>query len=252
MIRTLIVDDMLPARKRIRRFLGAHAEFEIVGECADGRAAVSAVRELAPDLLFLDVQMPEMDGFQVLEEIGAQLPPAVVFVTAYDQFALRAFDVHALDYLLKPFDEERFRRALERAETQLEQSRAGATNERLRALLNEVSARPKRAARIAIKSSGRTVLLATDEIDYVEGAGNYLRLKAGKKMHLIRDRLSRVEERLDPEKFVRIHRSTIVNVERIKELRPLFNGDQALTLHDGTRLTMSRSYREKLLSLLIW
>jgi len=249
-IRTLIVDDMPLARKRIRRFLGAYPEFEVVGECSNGRDAVGAILDLAPDLLFLDVQMPEMDGFEVLEEVGAGLPPAVVFVTAYDQFALRAFDVHALDYLLKPLDEERFRRALERAKAQLKQSRAGETDERLRALLREVGARPKRISRMTVKSAGRTVILATDEIDYVESAGNYLRLKVGKETHLIRESLSRLEEKLDPEKFVRIHRSTIVNVDRVREMHPLFNGDQAITLHDGTRLVMSRTYREKLFSLL--
>jgi two-component system, LytTR family, response regulator len=247
-MRVIIVDDEPLARAVLREHLGAHADVDIVGECANGFEAVKAIAELGPEVVFLDIQMPKLDGFEVVELAGAKTH--YVFVTAYDQFALRAFDVHALDYLLKPLDEERFRRALERAKAQLKQSRAGETDERLRALLREVGAQRKRIARMTVKSAGRTVILATDEIDYVESAGNYLRLKVGKDAHLIRESLSRLEEKLDPEKFVRIHRSTIVNVDRIKEMHPLFNGDQVITLHDGTRLTMSRTYREKLFSLL--
>ena len=249
-IHTLIVDDMLLARKRIRRYLSADQEIEVIGECSDGLKAVTFIRELKPDLLFLDVQMPEMDGFQVLGEVGAELVPAVIFVTAYDQFALQAFDVHALDYLLKPFDRQRFQRAVGRAKTQIKQQQTGDLNERIGALLHDIKAQPQSLKRLIVKSSGRTIILTADEIDYVEAAGNYLRLRAGKAAHFIRDRLGQLEKKLDPEKFARIHRSTIVNIERIKEMHPLFNGDQMVILHDGTKLTMSRRYRDKLLSLL--
>lgn len=248
-IRTLIVDDMLLARKRIRRYLSADPEIEIVGECSDGLKAISAIQELRPDLLFLDVQMPEIDGFQVLERVGPELVSAVIFVTAYDQFALRAFDVHALDYLLKPFERERFYRAIERAKAQIKQRQTGKFDERLRALLQDMDVQSKYLKRLLVKSAGRTIFLAIDEIDYIETAGNYLRLKSGKEAHLIRERLSHLQTRLDPEKFARIHRSTIVNIERIKEMYPLFNGDQMIILHDGTQLTMSRNYRDKLLSM---
>jgi two-component system, LytTR family, response regulator len=248
-IHTLIVEDMLLARKRIRRQLSADPEIEVVGECPDGLSAVTAIRALAPDLLFLDVQMPEMNAFQVLGEVGVEQVPAVIFVTAYDQFAIQAFDVHAVDYLLKPFSRERFQRAVERAKNQIRQRRTGDVDGRLRALLDDVGA-PRYQKRLAVKSSGVTVILAADEIDFIEGAGNYLRLKAAGETHMIRDRLSQLEAKLDPEKFARIHRSTIVNVERIKKMSPLFNGDQMVILRDGTRLTMSRRYRDTLSALL--
>ena len=248
-IRTVIVDDMPLARRRIKRYLGVDDEIEVIAECANGSEAVDAIRKLRPDLLFLDVQMPEMDGFDVLAEIGADRMPAVVFVTAFDEFALKAFDVNAVDYLLKPFDHERFRRALARVKLQIAQ-RSGTLNERLSVLLSEVKAKPKYLKRLVVKASGRTMVLLTAEIDYIEAAGNYLRIRIGKSEYLIRDRLSSLESKLDPEKFTRIHRSTIVNVERIKEMHPLFNGDQMLILDKGSQLTMSRNYRDKLLSLL--
>ncbi len=250
-IRTLVVDDMLLARQRIRRYIGDDPEIEIVGECAGGREAIAAVRELAPDLLFLDVQMPEMDGFQVLEELSKEAHvPAVIFVTAYDQFALRAFDVHALDYLLKPFDRERLGLAVERAKAQLRETKKTILDERLQALLQDIRAPQNYLKRLAVKTSGRIVFLTTDEIDWIETAGNYLKIHAGKSSHMIRERMSQLESKLDPLKFVRIHRTTIVNVDRIKEMHPLFNGDQIITLRDGRQLTMSRTYRDNLRSLL--
>lgn len=249
-IRALIVDDMPPARRRIKRNLDGDQEIEVVGECADGRAAVEAIRALRPDLIFLDVQMPEMDGFKVIEEVRAELMPAVVFVTAYDQFALRAFEVHAFDYLLKPFDRERFRQTVERAKEALRRRQPDELGERLRALLLDVRAQPRYLKRVKVKSLGRTLILPAEEIDYIETAGNYLRLQAGKSSYLIRESLSAFEAQLDPEVFARIHRSTIVNLERIREMHPLFNGDQTIILRDGTKLTMSRSYRDRLLSLL--
>jgi two-component system LytT family response regulator len=249
-IRTLIIDDMLLARKRVRRYLSADPEVEIVGECADGHEAISAIESLSPDLLFLDVQMPELDGFDVLKAVGAEKIPAVIFVTAYDQFALRAFEVHALDYLLKPFDRERVRKALERAKAQLKHQEAGILDERLQALLKDIRTESRYLKRLAVKTTGRTIFLLTDEIDWIESAGNYLKLHTGRDAHLIRERMSQLEVRLDPEKFVRIHRSTLVNIDRIKEMQPLFNGDQLITLRDGKQLTMSRTYRDKLLALL--
>jgi two-component system LytT family response regulator len=247
-IRTIIVDDMLLARRRIQRFLSDEADFEIVGECADGPTAVAAVNDLKPDLLFLDVQMPEMDGFAVLKELKAENMPAVVFVTAYDQFALKAFEVHALDYLVKPFDRARFLNAINRARKQVKRIQSGDLNERLQALVRDLGGQSPFTRRLLIKSSGKTIILQTDEIDYVEAAGNYLRLKTGAVGHLIRERMSQLEARLDPEKFVRIHRSTIVNVQRIKEMHPLFNGDQTIVLHNGAQLILSRRYRENLMA----
>lgn len=249
-IRTLIVDDMLLARKRVRRYLSADPEIEFVGECADGREAIAAIKALAPDLLFLDVQMPELDGFGVLEAVGPAACPAVIFVTAYDQFALRAFDVHALDYLLKPFDRERVRKAVERARSQLRQRESGALDERLHALLKDLKTESPYLKRLAVKTTGRTIFLLAEELDWIESAGNYLKLHAGRESHLIRERMSQLEARLDPAKFVRIHRSTLVNIDRIKEMQPLFNGDQLVTLRDGKQLTMSRTYRDRLLLLL--
>jgi two-component system LytT family response regulator len=241
---------MAPARRRVKKSLDADPEIEVVGECADGRAAVEAIRKLRPDLIFLDVQMPGMNGFEIIEEVGAEVMPAVIFVTAYDEFALRAFEVHAFDYLLKPFDRERFRKSVEHAKEELRRRRPDELGERLRALLLDVQAQPRYLKRVKVKSSGHTLILPTEEIDFVESAGNYLRLQAGRSTYLIRESLSAFEAQLDPEVFARIHRSTIVNLKRIKELHPLFNGDQTIILIDGTKLTMSRNYTDRLLSLL--
>jgi two-component system LytT family response regulator len=249
-MRTLIVDDEPLARERIRTLLREEPDIELVGECADGHEAVSAIEEKRPELLFLDVQMPEMDGFAVLEAVGAERVPAVVFVTAYDRYALRAFDVHALDYLLKPFDRERFRKALARARTQIGERRDGALGARLLALLKDIKQEPKYRDRFVIKSAGRVLFLRADEIDWIEAAGNYVQLHIGSATHLMRDTMSGLEARLQPEKFVRIHRSTIVQVDRIKEMQPSFHGDYVVLLEDGTRLNLSRSYREKLQAVL--
>jgi two-component system LytT family response regulator len=250
MIRALIVDDESLAREKIVTLLDDDAEVEIVGECADGLAAISAIESQKPDLLFLDVQMPELDGFGVIETIEAELMPVVIFVTAYDQYALRAFEVHALDYLLKPFDRERFNKALERAKHQIERERAGAMNQQLFALLNDLKARPKHLERLVIRSGGRVFFLRADEIDWVEAAANYVRLHVGRESHLLRETINSLASRLDPDKFLRIHRSTIVNLERVKELQPWFHGDFVVILRDGTQLTSSRSYREQLRNLL--
>lgn len=248
-IRTLIVDDEPLARQRLKRFLEEDAETEVVGECADGREAVEQIERLKPDLLFLDIQMPEVDGFGVLEALAEAEMPAVVFVTAYDQYALRAFDVHAVDYLLKPYDRDRFRKALKRARMQIEQRRSGDVDRRLLSLLAHVKAEQKHLERLVIKSVGRVFFLKTEEIDWIESSGNYVRLHAGGEAHLLRETMNRLAAKLDPDKHLRIHRSTIVNIERIKELQPLFSGDYVVILRDGTQLTLSRSYRDKLLEL---
>jgi two-component system, LytTR family, response regulator len=249
-IRTLIVDDMLLARKRVKRYLANDPDIEIVGEASDGREAVEAVRELKPDLMLLDVQMPEVDGFEVISRLSGEKLPLVIFITAFDHFALRAFEVHAVDYLLKPFDAERLQRALERAKVQLQHAQHTNLESRMNALLQDITGTPRNVKRLAVKTNGRTIFLNVDEIDWIEAAGNYLKLQAGKESHMIRERISQIENKLDSSQFVRIHRSYIVNLDRIKEMQPLFNGDQVVILRSGKRLTMSRTYRDRLMSLL--
>ena len=245
-IRALIIDDEPLARERIRTLLKKDRSVHVAGECGDGKRAVKAIRRHRPDLVFLDVQMPEMDGFSVLEALQPEEIPVVIFATAYDKYALRAFEVHALDYLLKPFDRERFGTALARAREQIERNKNGDVNRRLLSLLSARAVDHKPAERLVIKSAGRITFLRTDEVDWIEAAGNYLRLHTGADEHLLRETMKELEARLDASKFVRIHRSTIVNADRIKEMRPSFHGEYEVRLRDGTRLTLSRGYREKL------
>ncbi|MBI4325305.1 MAG: response regulator transcription factor [Chloroflexi bacterium] len=245
-IRTLIVDDEPLARERLRKLLEAEPEIEIVGECADGREAVDRIEAQSPELVFLDVQMPELDGFGVLEALGSERMPAVIFVTAHDKFALRAFDVHAIDYLLKPFDRERFKTALQRALNRLQGQPAGELNQRLLGLLADLKTHAKPADRLVVKSEGRVLFVRTDDIDWIEAADNYVNLHVGTESHLLRETMSALETKLAPSKFLRISRSTIVNVERIKELQPMFHGEYVVILRNGARLTLSRSHREKL------
>lgn len=249
-IRALIVDDEPLARERIRTLLDNDSGIEITGECADALDAISEIEKERPDLLFLDVQMPELDGFQLLEAISDAPLPAVIFVTAYDKYALRAFEVHALDYLLKPFDRERFQRAVERARNHLVREKTGALDQRLLALLEDIRGEPKHLERLVIKAAGRVFFLKTEEIDWIEAASNYVRLHVGRDAHLMRETMSALETKLDPKKFLRIHRSAIVNIERIKELHPLFRGEYEVVLRDGRRLTLGRAYRDKLQELL--
>jgi two-component system, LytTR family, response regulator len=248
-IRALIVDDEPLARQRVRRLLRDEADIEELGECADGQQAVRAIETLRPDLVFLDIQLPEMSGFRVVEAVGPEHMPIVIFVTAYDRYALQAFDAQALDYLLKPYSRERFRRALERARRQLSGGPKEQLDERLTALLSSLKPETKYLERLMIKAAGRVYFLKVEEINWVGAEGNYLRLHAGDSSHLLRDTLSRLAGRLDPKKFLRIHRSTLVHVDRIRDLRPLFSGDYTMRLIDGTELTLSRSYREKFLEL---
>ena len=252
-IKTLIVDDEPLARRNLRVLLDREPHIEILEECRNGREAVKAINTLAPDLIFLDIQMPEMDGFDVLARVGPEHIQAIIFVTAFDKYALKAFDVHALDYLLKPFDDERFARALERAKSQIAAREINQLSERLLALLEEREAEHKGAkrderylTRLMIRASSRVMLLKVDEIDFIEADGNYAKLHAGRKTHLLREKMNDLEGRLDPAKFVRIHRSVIVNLDRIKELHPHFNGDYVVVLEDGRQLRLSRTRREHL------
>lgn len=257
-IRTIIVDDEPLARRNLRVLLERDSQIEILEECRNGREAVKAINTLSPDLIFLDIQMPEMDGFDVLERVGPAHIQAIIFVTAFDQYALKAFDVHALDYLLKPFDDERFARALERAKSQIAAREINQLSGRLLALLEERETERKGSTRdsayltrLMIKASSRMMLLKVDEIDFIEADGNYAKLHVGRKTHLLREKMNDLEGRLDPAKFVRIHRSIIVNLDRIKELHPHFNGDYVVVLEDGRQLKLSRTRREHLESRLI-
>jgi two-component system, LytTR family, response regulator len=245
-IRVLLVDDEPLAREMIREMFKDDVEVEIVGECVNGREAVEAIQEHNPDLIFLDVQMPEVGGFEVLEALKSLPMPHVIFVTAYDQYAVRAFEVHALDYLLKPFDRERFESAWRRAKAQILASRNGEMDQRILAILEELKAGSKFLERLVIKSGGRVFFLDTDDIDWIEAEGNYVSVHTGKKSHLLRETISSLENQLDPKKFLRIHRSSIVKIDRIKELQPWFHGEYRVLLMDGTQLTLSRNYRENL------
>jgi two-component system LytT family response regulator len=245
-IHVLLVDDEPLAREMIREMLKDDPEAEVVSECVNGREAIEAIQEHNPDLIFLDVQMPEIGGFEVLEALKSVHVPHVIFVTAYDQYAVRAFEVHALDYLLKPFDRERFDSAWRRAKLHILATRNGEMDQRILAILEELKAGSKYLERLVIKSGGRVFFLDTDDIDWIEAEGNYVSVHTGKKSHLLRETISSLEAQLDPKKFLRIHRSSIVKIDRIKELQPWFHGEYRVILLDGTQLTLSRNYRENL------
>ncbi len=249
-IRALIVDDEPLARERIRDILETDPEIEILGECAGGEEAIEAIERQTPDLVFLDVEMPGKDGFAVLEELGPERIPAIIFVTAYDQYAVRAFEVYALDYLLKPFDQERFEKALLRAKAHIKNEKSENITERILSALEEIKSKPVHLERLVIKMNGHVFFVKTDDIDWLEAEGNYVRLHAGKESYLLRDTISALEGQLDPKRFVRVHRSAIVNVDRIQELQAWFHGEYRIILREGVQLTLSRSYREKLHELL--
>jgi two-component system LytT family response regulator len=248
-IRTIVVDDEPLARQRLRKLLKGHPDIDLIAECANGPEAIAAISEHAPDLLFLDVEMPEVDGFEVLRAVSPGALPLVVFVTAHQQYAVKAFDVRALDYLLKPFDRERFETAIGRAKQRLRDDVLSEATRQVRALLDEV---PSRSGweRIVVRSAGRVLLLPIREIDWVEAEAKYVRVHAGADAYLVRQAIGTLARRLDSRQFVRIHRSTIVNLERVKMLEPWFHGDYRVVLHDGTRLTLSRGCRKNLASLL--
>jgi two-component system, LytTR family, response regulator len=247
-IRALIADDEALARKFIRRMLRDDHDVEIVGECSNGKEAVAMIRKQNPDLVFLDVQMPEMDGFAVLESIGVERLPEIIFTTAYEQYAIRAFELHALDYLLKPFDQARFKDAIKHAKERFRSERQNEGRTQMSALLESIKNKSQYLDRLMIKASGRITFLSTDEINWIEADDKYVHLHTGKISPMVRQTLSAMETQLDPKKFRRIHRSIIVNVERIKELQPLFNGEYSVTLEDGTKLTLSRTYKDRLFS----
>lgn len=248
-IKTLIVDDEPVARARIRRLLAEFSEIEIVGECADGFTAVSAILELAPDLLFLDIQMPGKTGFCVLEEIPEKSVPVTIFITAYDQYALQAFEVSALDYLLKPFEKSRFEQAVERAKLQITRVRA---NENARSSSSFASMLPIPVSktdypeRLIIKTGGRVLFIKIDEIECMKAYGNYVRIYHKNAKYLLPQTLGNIERQLDPKKFLRIHRSSIVNIEYIKEMQQLFHGHQQIVLNSGIQLPVSRRYQHRL------
>jgi two-component system, LytTR family, response regulator len=247
-IRALIADDEAPARRKLRGLLERESDFEVVGEAGDGAEAVEAIRDLSPDVVFLDIQMPRLDGFGVVREVGVDAIPLVVFVTAYDEHALKAFEVHALDYLLKPFAPSRFERLLERVRRQLEPASSGDGDlaQRIERLLTTVRPAPDYPRQILVeKDEGRQVLLAVDRIDRVRAEGNYLLFLSQGTEHRRRGTLRDLEGRLDPARFLRLNRSEIVRLEAIREVQPWFHGDARVVLHDGTVLTWSRRYRAK-------
>jgi two-component system, LytTR family, response regulator len=261
-IKTVIIDDEPIARRNLRALLERDADVEIVGEGGSGMEAIRLIRTKSPDLVFLDIQMPEMNGFEALGHIGADSVAAIIFVTAFDQYAVRAFEVHALDYLLKPFDDSRFEAALARAKTQIEQREAKELSKKLFALLEDhgqISDEPEESdeskeaqyqSEFMIKSASRVFFLKADEIDWIEAADYYVRLRAGSQSHMLRETMAELEAKLDPQKFTRIHRSTIINLDRIKEIEARPGGDYAVILHDGTHLKLSRSRRDQIEMLL--
>jgi two-component system, LytTR family, response regulator len=249
-IKVLIADDEVLARKFIHRMLKPDPEVEIVAECNNGAEAVAMIRKEKPDLVFLDVQMPEMNGFAVLDAVKLDHLPEIIFTTAYEAYAIRAFELHALDYLLKPFDQVRFKAALRYAKERLHSEQDEAKRLQIGTLLESMQAQQQYFDRIIIRADGRITFLHVREIDWLEADDKYVHLHTGKGTRMVRQTLTALEGQLDPKKFLRVHRSAMVNIERIKELQPLFNGEHSLVLENGTRLTLSRKYKDKLFELL--
>lgn len=257
-LRAVIVDDERLARENVRLALEG-ADLEVVAECRTGSEAVKAIRERTPDLVFLDIRLPDEDGFQVIRRVGVDAMPAVVFVTAYDEFATRAFDVHAVDYVVKPFPDDRLRQAVARARQRIERGTVDALRRQLEELLEEMSGsaptpgssdgkrRSTYARRLLVRHQERQWFVSVESVDWFEARGNYVRLHAGGDVHLVRSSLAALDERLDPACFIRIHRGAIVNVDRIAEIQPWFSGRCVVALRDGTKLMVSRTYRTNLL-----
>lgn len=247
-LRIVIVDDESLARDLLRMLIEKQPECEIVAECSHGADAISAIVAEKPDLVFLDVQMPDIDGFEVVRRVGPERMPPVLFVTAYDKFAVKAFEVNAVDYLLKPFDEDRFEAAFTRARNHLRQNMMSRLSRRLAGLLADyMEAAPhEHVSRLPIKQSGRVFFLRVEEIDWIEAAGDYVSLHAKAKKYLVHATMDATERKLDPDQFIRIHRSTIVRIDRIKELSPRSNGEYFVHLVDGTELKLTRTYRKNL------
>jgi two-component system LytT family response regulator len=253
--KVLIVDDERLSRRRVRRLLSLEPDCEVAGECANGAEAVAAVEQSRPDIVFLDVQMPEMDGFDVARAM-ADAKPLVIFTSAYDEYALRAFEVQAFDYLLKPFDGRRFRESLQRARARVECDRSGQQDRRSFHTSHALPPEPPPSARlapdrIAVRNNGRVVFVKLTDIDWIEAADNYVCLHCGRETHVVRETMNELEARLDPAQFLRVHRSSIVNLDRVRELQPWFRGDYRIVLRDGTQLTLTKNHREKLESRLL-
>jgi two-component system, LytTR family, response regulator len=249
MIRTLIVDDEPLARRGVRVCLRGVTDVTVIGECSTGQSAVEQILRARPDLVFLDAQMPNMNGFEVLSHIPEESWPLIIFITAYDEYALRAFDVHAVDYVLKPIDDARFAEALDRARQIFQQRAAQVVVERLRSLLAEGqvnTGKDRYRDRFAIKTGGRTAIIAAEDIEWLQASGDYVALHIGKKAYLLRETLDGLERQLDPKRFIRIHRSTMVALDEIKELQSLSSRDSLIRLNDGTELRASRRYRHRL------
>ena len=249
-IRALIVDDEPLARKGVRRHLASEVDIQIIGECSNGLEAAAVIRKEKPDLVFLDVQMPELDGFGVIAEIGMLEMPAVIFVTAYDAHAIRAFEVQALDYVLKPFEASRFRIAVSRARAEIQKNLNGEINSRLINLLEELRSPREYSERLAIKSNGRVNFVNVAEIDWIEAANNYVKVHSGRESYLIRETMSSLEAKLDPRRFARVHRSVIVNMGRVKQLKTMFKGEYEIVMQDGKHLPFGRVYRGRARQLL--
>lgn len=245
-IRALIIEDDAVSREVLQGLLEKVPDIELIGVCSGGREGVQAINRLGPDLVFLDVQMPEMDGFMVLAEVEPSKMPIVVFVTANEEYAVKAFEVHALDYLVKPCTEIRLKEALDHVRRQISLHDGGAIQQKVSALLNDLKVEQRLPDRLAVKSLGRIIFVPFADIDWIEAADNYVNIHVGPDSHMLRDTMNALESRLPAERFIRISRSTIVNIERIKELQPMFHGEYVVLLHNGTNLTLSRNYREKL------
>lgn len=246
---TLIVDDEPLARDGLRMWLAADEDISLIHEAKDGRQAVAAIRKVRPDLVFLDVQMPEMDGFSVVREIGEQMP-AVVFVTAHDRHAIQAFEINAIDYLLKPVTRDRFDQALDRAKARMRMRPGEEANRQIIGLLETIVSPRPHVKRLAVRSGGKTVFVDVKDVDWIEAAENYVQLHCGKAGHLLHVPMNTLEKSLDPETFLRVHRSIIVNVSRIREFEPGVHGEYVITLENGTRVRSGRTFNEKLKGIL--
>ena len=245
MIRAIIVDDEPLAREKVQLFAKDETDIDIVNVCSNGHEAIAACQKFNPELLFLDIQMPEMTGFEVLKQLKTNTLPGIIFITAYDEFALRAFEFHALDYLLKPFDRGRFKKAVEHARELIHShTQSDITTKQIKSLLDSMNQSPASLERLIVKTNGRIIFLRIDEIDWMEAAGNYVKLHVGGETHLIRETMNNLEEQLNPQKFIRIHRGTIINIEKIKELQPYFNGEYKVVLQNNIQVILSRGYRE--------
>lgn len=250
-IRTLIVDDEPIARRGLRNLLKAELEVEVIGECGDGLQAVEEIARSTPDLVLLDIQMPECDGFSVIETLGLARMPLFIFITAHDDFALRAFRVHALDYLLKPVKAAQLHEALARARAQLATHAPAQEEPHFAALMRELATAQRYVERFVVKEKDGIFIIKTSEVQWLEAHGDYVRLHHHGKKHLLREKISELEQRLDPKQFARIHRSTMLKLDCIKTMTPLTNGDYSVMLHDGTRLTLSRTFRENFFARLV-